>query len=236
MNNTPALEGIGLSRRYGDLRALDNVSISVRSGQIHGLIGSNGAGKSTLMDVLCGRGGRSQGIVKLAGRDISPLEVKHRRAAGLGRSFQRTNIYPDLLVKEQLRLSIEAINADNADEVVDALKLSGLLHRRAGDLSYGDQRRLDLALALIGRPMVVLLDEPTAGLTMEESLKLSELLLRLVRRWSIAVLIVEHDMDVIFSICEHLTVLNLGKVIASGEPEVVRGMAIVQSAYLGSEA
>lgn len=229
-----AIEGVGLTRRYGGFKALDNVSISVREGEIRGLIGPNGAGKSTLMDVLCGRGAASTGIVRLGGRDISHLPARRRRHAGLARSFQRTSIFPDLTVGEQTRLAARATRADDTREVLAALDLAALVHRRAADISYGDQRRLDLALALIGRPRVLLLDEPAAGLSMGESLSLAALLRDLAERWGVTVLIVEHDMEVIFSICSHLTVLHLGRILAEGSPAEIRAMPDVIAAYLGT--
>ena len=231
-----ALEGESLTRRYGGFIALDNVSIALRSGEIRGLIGPNGAGKSTLMDVLSGHGGSSTGRVRLFGRDISALPARHRRRAGLARSFQRTNIFPDLSVADQVRLAARAAEVDNADEVMEALDLTALARRRAADISYGDQRRLDLALALVGRPRVLLLDEPAAGLSMRESVTLASLLRDLAARWQVTVLIVEHDMEVIFAICSHLTVLHLGRILADGPPDEVRTMPDVVSAYLGSNA
>jgi branched-chain amino acid transport system ATP-binding protein len=230
-----ALEGEGLTRRYGGFRALDDVSIALRPGEIRGLIGPNGAGKSTLMDVLSGRGAAA-GQVRLFGQDIGALPARLRRRAGLARSFQKTNIFPDLTVEQQVRLAARAAESDNATEVLDALNLTAFAQRRAADIGYGDQRRLDLALALVGRPRVLLLDEPAAGLSMSESLTLATLLRDLAARWQVTVLIVEHDMEVIFSICSHLTVLHLGRILAEGSPDQVRAMPEVITAYLGSSA
>lgn len=229
------LEGIDLTRRYGGFAALDNVTLKVRPGEIRGLIGSNGAGKSTLMDALSGRGITS-GTVLLEGRDLAGLDARQRRRAGMARSFQKTNIFPDLTVAEQIHLAARASETHNADEVMQQLSLDHLGDRRAADISYGDQRRLDLALALTGRPKVLLLDEPAAGLTVEESMTLADLLRRLALHWGITVVIVEHDMDVIFSICSKLTVLHLGKILAEGTPDEVRSMPKVIEAYLGSSA
>jgi branched-chain amino acid transport system ATP-binding protein len=229
-----ALEGEGLTRRYGGFAALDDVAIALRPGEIRGLIGPNGAGKSTLMDMLSGRGAPLSGRVRLFGRDISALPARQRRRAGLARSFQKTNIFPDLTVAEQIGLATSAAEIDNSGEVMDALGLTALRDRRAADISHGDQRRLDVALALVGRPRVLLLDEPAAGLTMAESLNLALLLRELAARWQVTVLIVEHDMEVIFSICSHLTVLQLGRILAEGTPEQVRSMPEVITAYLGS--
>ncbi|CAD6560617.1 Lipopolysaccharide export system ATP-binding protein LptB [Paraburkholderia kirstenboschensis] len=229
------LKGVSLTRRYGGFAALDNVSISLKPGEVRGLIGSNGAGKSTLMDALSGRG-LTSGSVHLDGVDVTTMSPRERRRAGLARSFQKTSIFPDLSVEKQIRLSARGAEQDNADEVMEELSLTRLAKRRAHDISYGEQRRLDLALALAGRPKVLLLDEPAAGLTVDESLKLASLLRDLAKRWGVTVLIVEHDMEVIFSICSHLTVLHLGKILAEGSPAEVRAMPQVITAYLGSTA
>ncbi len=230
-----ALEGVGLTRRYGGFTALDDVTIALTSGEIRGLIGPNGAGKSTLMDALCGRGGgTTHGTVRFQGRDISSLSARARRRAGLARSFQKTNIFPDLTVTEQIGLAARAAERDNTAEVIDALGLSEFADRRAADISYGDQRRLDLALALVGRPSVLLLDEPAAGLSIAELIVLARLLKDLARSWHVTVLIVEHDMDVIFAVSDRITVLHLGKVLADGPGAEIRANAQVVSAYLGS--
>jgi len=229
-----ALEGIGLTRRYGGFAALDDVALQLEPGEIRGLIGPNGAGKSTLMDVLCGRGGAAGGRVVFNGRDITGLSAQARRRAGLARSFQKTNIFPDLEVRKQVELAARMAEVDNTDEVLEVLGLSELGGRRAADIAYGDQRRLDLALALVGRPSVLLLDEPAAGLSIKESLVLARLLKDLATSWKVTVLLVEHDMEVIFTVSDRITVLNLGKVLAEGSGEEIRANAEVVRAYLGS--
>jgi len=234
MAETYAVEGVGLTRRYGGFAALDAVRIAVPDGEIRGLIGPNGAGKSTLIDVLSGRADNWQGTVRLRGRDISGLSVQERRRGGLARSFQRTNIFPELAVREQLEVASWHAETPNVDEVLHEMGLAGIAHMRAADISYGDRRRLDLALALIGRPTVLLLDEPAAGLSMKESLALAELLRDLASRWKVTVLLVEHDMEVVFSICDRITVLHLGRVLAEGAPAQIRKIPEVVTAYLGS--
>ena len=233
---TFAIEGTGLARHYGGFVALREVDIAVRSGEIRGLIGPNGAGKSTLIDVLSGRAGRQRGRVMLNGRDISELKPQQRRRLGLARSFQRTNIFPGLTVEQQLRVASWAVSAAEVEEVMSELDLLALADCPAGEISYGDQRRLDLALALIGRPSVLLLDEPAAGLTMEESLALAGILRHLANRWNVTVLIVEHDMQVVFGICDSITVMHLGRTLAEGNVEAIRSDPRVVSAYLGTEA
>ncbi|HMO45936.1 MAG TPA: ABC transporter ATP-binding protein [Rubrivivax sp.] len=229
-----ALEGVGLTRHYGGFAALDNVTLQLEPGEIRGLIGPNGAGKSTLMDVLCGRGGPTGGRVVFNGSDITRLSAQARRCAGLARSFQKTNIFPDLEVRQQVALAARMAEIDNTDEVLDVLGLSELGQRRAADIAYGDQRRLDLALALVGRPSVLLLDEPAAGLSIKESLVLARLLKDLATSWKVTVLLVEHDMEVIFTVSDRITVLNLGRVLAEGSCDEIRANGEVVRAYLGS--
>jgi len=228
------LEARGLTRRYGGFAALNNVSFALEEGEIRGLIGSNGAGKSTCMDVLTGRGKNPMGLVMLDGEDISKLSERERRAKGLSRSFQKTSIFHDLTIREQIRLAARKAEADNSEEVISELSLSHIADRPASDVSYGDQRRVDLALALVGRPKLLLLDEPAAGLTVEESLAMARMLRGLSERWKLTVMLVEHDMEVIFAICDRLTVLHLGEVLTEGDPESVRSNPEVVRAYLGS--
>jgi branched-chain amino acid transport system ATP-binding protein len=233
---TIAIQGIGLTRRFGGFTALDGVDIAVRQGEIRGLIGPNGAGKSTLIDVLSGRARNPGGQVLLYGIDVSRLNAQQRRRRGMARSFQRTNIFPELSVERQLRIASWAVEDADIGEVMDELDLSALADRPAAEISYGDQRRLDLALALVGRPRVLLLDEPAAGLTMEESLGLARILRDLAKRWGVTVLLVEHDMQVVFSICDQITVLHLGRSLSEGTCAEVRANPTVVAAYLGTEA
>lgn len=234
MADGAAIEGSKLTRSFGGFFALKGVDLAVPPGQIRGLIGPNGAGKSTLIDVLSGRATRWSGTVKMFGTDIGAMTTQQRRHAGLARSFQRTNIFPDLSVIDQLELASWSAETANTDEIMAELSLTGLAFRRAADISYGDQRRLDLALALIGRPKILLLDEPAAGLTIKESLELAHVLKDLAARWGVTVLLVEHDMEVVFSICDRITVLHLGAILAEGTPDEIRSIPEVVTAYLGS--
>lgn len=234
--NPVALQGIKLTRQFGGFFALRDVDISIPVGEIRGLIGPNGAGKSTLIDVLSGRSTRSQGSVLMDGQEIHQCTPQERRRLGLARSFQRTSIFTTRTVRDQLELASHWKNDDNVQEVMDQLDLKQHQNQVASHLSYGHQRRLDLALALIGKPQVLLLDEPAAGLTMQESLRLAQLLRDLVKRWQITVLLVEHDMDVVFTVCDRITVLNLGEVLMEGTVDEVRSSSLVISAYLGRNA
>jgi branched-chain amino acid transport system ATP-binding protein len=231
-----AIEGRGLTRRFGGFTALHGVDLAVRRGEIRGLIGPNGAGKSTLIDVLSGRVPDRVGRVLLNGENISLLSPQERRRRGLARSFQSTNIFLELTVAEQLDVASWAVNAVDLDEILAALNLAALSDMPAAAISYGDQRRLDLALALVGRPSVLLLDEPAAGLTMEESLALAAILRDLATRWGVTVLLVEHDMQVVFSVCDRISVLHLGRALAEGTVAEIRSDRRVIDAYLGSQA
>lgn len=229
-----ALAASGISKSYGGFNALSNVQLNVRQGEIRGLIGPNGAGKSTLIDALSGRDGKHSGRVELFGRDITALTPAQRRALGLSRSFQRTSIFPSLSVRRQIDLAARAVGSTDTDEILDEFGLLPFADSIAADIGYGDQRRLDLALAVTGQPKVLLLDEPAAGLSFEESKRLAEHLRAMATRRGVTVVLVEHDMDVVFSIADSITVLQVGAVLAEGEPQEVRANPAVIEAYLGS--
>ena len=241
-NNDPTavLQADDVAIHYGGVKALDGVSLSLRKGQIRGLIGPNGAGKSTVIDAITGRRRLTRGRVMLMGQDVSDLGAVERRRRGLSRSFQRTSIFGQMKVRQQVELASykmgTADSGDDADAVLKELDLWTQRDTIAEDLGYGEQRRLDLALALVGRPTVLLLDEPMAGLSVKESLDLAQHLKRLTSAWDVSVLLVEHDMAVVFGVSDEVTVFELGRVIASGSPAAVRADARVREAYLGSAA
>ncbi len=238
--NELVLDAQDVAIHYGGVKAVDGVSLSLQKGQIHGLIGPNGAGKSTVIDAITGRRRLTRGKVSLAGVDVTHLGPTERRQRGLSRSFQRTSIFEQMLVRQQVELASYKMGVTDpgadADAILQELDLMNLSHAVAADLGYGEQRRLDLALALVGRPSVLLLDEPMAGLSVQESHDLAKHLQALTSRWDVSVLLVEHDMDVVFGISNVVTVFELGRVIASGEPAVVRADPRVRTAYLGSAA
>jgi branched-chain amino acid transport system ATP-binding protein len=242
MSNTSpyVLQAEDVAIHYGGVKAVDGVSLTLEKGQIRGLIGPNGAGKSTVIDAITGRRRLTRGKVTLQGTDVSDMGVVERRMLGLSRSFQRTSIFGGMPVRKQVELASHKMgvqdSAADADAVLQELELDRMAHVMAEDLGYGEQRRLDLALALVGRPSVLLLDEPMAGLSVKESHDLAHHLKALTSRWDVSVLLVEHDMDVVFGISDVVTVFELGRVIASGDPYAVRADPRVREAYLGSAA
>jgi branched-chain amino acid transport system ATP-binding protein len=241
------LRGTGISRRWGGLTALDNVSIDVARGSVHAVIGTNGAGKSTLVNILSGELEASAGTVHLLGHDVSAWSQPRRARAGLGRSYQRNTIYPSFTVLENCRLAAQAMHqqawawwrsasacAKSMQAAQDAAAQAGLqdaLDREAGLLSHGQKRQLEIAMCLATRPSVLLLDEPLAGMGAEETDRMLELLTAL--KTSHAMLLIEHDMDAVFRVADVITVLVNGQRIACGSPEAVRNSPEVRVAYLG---
>lgn len=234
------LEAQGLRKSFGGVQAVQGVSLRLAAGELLALIGPNGAGKSTVIDAITGRRRLTRGRVLLDGEDVTALGAVERRRRGLSRSFQRTSIFAGMAVRRQVELASHRMGVANsgadADAVLEELDLARLSHMVAEDLGYGEQRRLDLALALVGRPKLLMLDEPMAGLSVKESHDLARHLKALTSRWEVSVLLVEHDMDVVFGISDAVTVFELGRVIASGDPASVRADARVREAYLGSAA
>jgi branched-chain amino acid transport system ATP-binding protein len=233
---TAVLEATGVTLRYGAVTAVDNVDIAVEPGTLHGVIGPNGAGKSSFMDALSGRRRLSAGKVMLDGEDITRRSVAWRRLRGMARSFQKTSVFNSMTVGAQLEMVARRTGEGELDDIIDALGLRLFLDRPCNAISYGDQRSVDIAMALIGRPHVVLLDEPGAGLAHDESVRMLDHIRRLCTERNVAAVLVEHDVDGVFRVCDRITVLSLGRVLASGTPKDVRGDRRVIEAYLGSQA
>jgi branched-chain amino acid transport system ATP-binding protein len=244
------LSARGLTKRFGGLAAVSGVTLDLWRERIHAVIGPNGAGKSTLTNLLSGDLAPTGGQILLAGRDVTGWSPQRISRAGLGRSYQKTNIFLPFTVWENIRLAAQSRTPHAAhwlrlaskvaacnERAERALELAGLQARRdflASAISHGEQRQLEIAMTLATEPRVLLLDEPLAGMGTAEAESMVALLLRLKQHH--AMMLVEHDMDAVFTLADQLTVMVNGEVIASGTPAQVRADAGVQSAYLGEEA
>ncbi|MBA9005420.1 ABC transporter ATP-binding protein [Thermomonospora cellulosilytica] len=222
---------------FGGHRALDGVGLTAEPGRVTGLIGPNGAGKSTLFDVVSGLRRPSAGRVLLDGRDVTRLGPARRARCGLARTFQRLELFGRLSVRDNLRVAAElGPERRRADRVVaellDRLGLAPIADAHADTLPTGVARLVEVGRALAARPTLLLLDEPAAGQDGEETERFAALL-RSLAGDGVAVVLVEHDMGLVMSVCDQVHVLNLGKIISSGPPEVVRGDETVLAAYLG---
>jgi branched-chain amino acid transport system ATP-binding protein len=244
----PLLAVENVTRYFGALGAVQGVSFSVDRAERRAIIGPNGAGKTTLFNLITGALAASAGRIVFDGTAITGLPPHQVARRGLSRSFQRNNLFPALSVLENLRLAAAARERGSYDllgsvlrlsrplararEVAEAVGLTGRLDTQARRLSHGEQRQLEIGLALATAPALLLLDEPTAGMSPEETHRMTDLLLRLPR--SVTLLIIEHDMDVVFSLADRITVLHGGQVLADGPPEVVRADPRVYEVYLGT--
>lgn len=238
-----------LSKSFGGLRAVDAVSLEFPLGSLHAVIGPNGAGKTTLINLLSGDLKPTSGSIYLAGDNIAGFRADRISQKGVGRSYQKTNILPEMTVQENVRLAVQsrhttglgilrptANRSDLVDRAHAALIRVGLTGgdvRPASALSHGEQRQLEIAMTLATEPTVLLLDEPLAGMGPEETERMVDLLKSLVPGH--AVVLVEHDMDVVFSVADQLTVMVNGTVLESGSPEAIRASTIVREAYLGED-
>ena len=243
------LRAVDLTRRFGGLAAVAGVSLELHADELHAVIGTNGAGKSTLINMLSGEMPATSGRIELAGQDITAWSQPRRARAGIGRSYQRTTIFPPLSVFENTRLCAQAAlqrpwrvwqaaarcasSSRTAREALNAAGLAALASHAAGSLSHGQQRQLEIAMCLATSPRVLLLDEPLAGMGAEETERMLELLRGLKRQH--AVLLVEHDMDAVFRVADKITVMVNGAVIASDAPDAIRTHPEVLVAYLGED-
>ena len=245
--DSPLLKATSLTRRFGGLAAVDQVSLDIHLGEIHALIGTNGAGKSTLVNMLSGELAASEGALHMRGADITGWSQARRARAGIGRSYQRTTIFPAFSLLENCRLAAQAAAQrpwhlwesaascrHSTGAACNALEAAGLIERAgllAGAVSHGQQRQLEIAMCLATEPTVLLLDEPLAGMGAEETERMLALLEGL--RAGHAIVLVEHDMDAVFRIADRVTVMVNGQVIATDRPDGIRNNAAVKTAYLG---
>ena len=242
------LEVQGLSYSVGGVRILDDVSLQVAAGEFLGVIGPNGAGKTTVFNLLSGVALPSSGTVRMADRDLTRLPPHARARAGLGRTFQTSSVFPALSAVENVRLAAEAGAGarlwgppagsggrllDSARDCLDRVGLSVQADAPAGSLSHGEKRKLEIAIVLAGRPQVLLLDEPMAGLGMEDVPEVVALIRDLHADQGITVLMVEHHMEVILGLADRIAVMHHGSLLACDTPDAVMADPAVQSAYLG---
>src|SRR5213083_1145403 len=243
-----ALELRSVSKAFGGLRAVDDVALAVRAGERRALIGPNGAGKTTLFNLISGELPASSGTITLFGRDVTRAAAHRRAALGLARTFQITNVFSSLTVLENCLLAVQALSpvklamhrplgryADlhaRARTTLEAVGLADRAGATAQHLSHGEQRQLEIGLALAGTPRLLLLDEPTAGLSPAESRQMAQLLATLDP--AMTVLIIEHDMDIALEVARAVTVLHYGRVIADGTREEIRAHPMVREIYLGA--
>lgn len=247
--NDVLLSAKNITRRFRGLVAIDNVSLSLTQGNVHAVIGTNGAGKSTLVSVLAGELAPDEGAIFLRQQEVTSWPQPRRARAGLGRSYQRTTIFPTLTVHENCRIAAQAnrqkfwnwvsparscrYSNDAADQAILLAGLESSTHHIAGLLPHGRKRQLEIAMSLATHPKVLLLDEPLAGMGPEETERMLSLLASLKKEH--AILLVEHDMDAVFKVADEITVMVNGRVIAQGEPQAIRCNPDVQTAYLGED-
>jgi len=243
------MEVQNLSKFFGGIKAVDDVSFSVEEGELGAIIGPNGAGKTTIFNLIMGEIKSDKGKIIFDKHDITNIETHKLHKFGIGRAFQVTNIFSRFTAYENIQIAILSQegktknflkNADKMvnDEAMEILNSLGLYNKRdivAGLLAHGDQKLLDIGIALAGNPKMILLDEPTAGMSPQESKSIVELIKSLATERKLTVMIIEHDMNVVFDISERIRVLHLGRLIADGLPNEIRNDEQVQNIYLGHE-
>jgi branched-chain amino acid transport system ATP-binding protein len=248
MEDSIILETHNLRKDFGGLVAVSNVSIKVKAHSLHSIIGPNGAGKTTFFNLLTGSLKPTDGRVVFKGRDITHLPAHRTAHLGIGRSFQITNVFPNLTVLENIRLAAQALGGDNfkfwrhyrhfayeerAHEVVAQVGLTDQADAPARMLPHGDKRKLELGILLVADPVLLLLDEPTAGMAREEIPLLMEVIEQIRNQGDKTIMLVEHKMDLVMNISDWITVMHQGQVLAEGTPSEIAANEVVQSAYLG---
>jgi branched-chain amino acid transport system ATP-binding protein len=246
------LEVRNISKRFGNLTAVRDISLSVSKGELRAIIGPNGAGKTTFFNLISGFVRPTAGTILFDGRDVTALPAHQRVTLGMARTFQITEIFPELSVFENVRISTEVASGyrlrawmgraerDGIDrQVTETLKLAGLkskAHRLVGELTHGDQRAAEIAMALALKPHLLLLDEPTAGMGDQETYEITQLIRQLHRDGKLTIVLIEHDMRVVFHLADRITVLDQGSLLADGTPQEIAANEAVQAAYLGRAA
>ncbi len=237
----------GLTRYFGSLCAVDHVDFSVEKGEIRSVIGSNGAGKSTFQDLIINKTRASEGKVFFNGQDITGMPPYRIAQIGLGRCFQISKFFPELSVFENIQIPCinrggqtynlfkpsAGIYRDRVFELLESVHIEDKANLKAGYLSYGDQRRLEFAIALSLEPIALLLDEPTSGVARKEGYELMDLAVTLAKKNGVTVVFIEHDMDIVFNYSESISVMDHGRMIATGTPQEIRENPEVQESYLG---
>jgi branched-chain amino acid transport system ATP-binding protein len=246
----PFLHMDNVSRHFGTLKAVDGVSLEMRAGELRAVIGPNGAGKTTFFNLISGLLPPTHGQVLFEGENITGQTIVHRVAHGIVRTFQITEILPDLTVMENIRVGVEvaagltakpwigrdqriAVNR-RVDELIELVNLTGKSGRTVGELAHGDQRVVEVAVTLSLKPRLLLLDEPTAGMGDTETDHMVDLIGRLHKQQGMSILFIEHDMDIVFGLAQRITVLDQGRVLAEGTPDMISSDPKVRAAYLGS--
>ncbi len=245
----PMIETRRIAKHFGGLHAVDGVDLQVAEGSLHSIIGPNGAGKTTLFNLISGNLKPTAGQVFLRGRDITGQPLHHMAHLGIGRSFQITNVFPNLTVLENVRLSAQALGRDNLklwasagrfrryqEQALAALREAGLEEKAglpAAVLPHGDKRKLELAIILAGDPQLLLLDEPTAGMASEQVPALVQMIARIRAAGNKTIILVEHNMSIVMNISDRITVMHQGKVLAEGNRAEIAANEAVQKAYLG---
>lgn len=243
----PVLKLEHIRKNFGQIKATDNVDLSVEEGEIHALIGPNGAGKTTLINQIAGNFFQDSGKIIFCGQDISRMSAHKRALAGLSRTFQISSIFDDMTVFENVALSVQATKGHSfrffknagaysdirkkAWEYLEITGLTDIAGEMSSRVSYGEKNKIELAMALASNPKLILLDEPASGMSIGDSIELINLLKKI--KGSQSILLVEHDMDVIFSLADRISVLVYGKILATGTPEEVKNNSEVLEAYLG---
>lgn len=244
------LKTVGLSRHFGSLKAVNDVSLEIKERSMRAVIGPNGAGKTTLFDLITNRTRPTSGKVYFQGKDITCLPPYKIVKLGIGKCFQISKLFPELSVFENIQIACigkarkvynmyspgNKAMRDEVLQITNSIGLTNLADAPAGYLSYGDQRRLEIGITLALQPTLLLLDEPTAGVSRAEGYEVMKLIKTLASERALTIVFIEHDMDIVFNYAEEITVMHQGAIIATGAPEVIKNNKQVQSCYLGETA